>query len=125
MLLRLPVSCSFKSLGSGGEDGLIKSYLREEWFKLVCNVGVLLHTLGLHILLVLPKVVPGNLALAKSQQTCLAMTVALLEVIAFVFSLEAQPLGTLRSSLVQKWWKKTQSGKQLYFRPVYLQTAHV
>lgn len=50
----------------------------------------------------LPKVVPGNLALAKSHQTCLAMTVALLEVIAFVFSLEAQPLGTFRSSLVQK-----------------------
>lgn len=33
--------CSFMSPGSRGEDGLIKSRLTAERFKLVCNVGVL------------------------------------------------------------------------------------
>lgn len=31
---------------SSGEDGLIKSSLTVEWFKLACSAGVLLHTPG-------------------------------------------------------------------------------
>lgn len=67
-----------------------------------------LHTLGLHALPALPVVAPGNSALAKSHQIPLVMTVALLEVMAFVFSLKEQPLGTSRPTLAQ--WKKTVSG---------------
>lgn len=70
-------------------------------------------------------VVPGNLAPAKSHQTPLAMTVTLLEVMAFVFSAEAQPLGTCGSSLIPDRRRKPCSESQLHFRPVHLQTAHV
>jgi len=61
--------CSFVSLSSRGEDGLIQSCLITEWFKLARNAGVLLHTLGSRTLPGLPMVVPGNVALAKSHQT--------------------------------------------------------
>lgn len=105
------------SLGSRGEDELIKSRLVAEQFKLVCNADVSFHALGSHSLSVLPSV-PGNLVLAKSHQTPLAMMVALLDDIVFLFPLEAQPPGTLRSALAWIKWRKPCSESQLH-----LQTA--
>lgn len=66
-------------LGSRGEDGLIKSSLTVEWFKLACNAGVSLHTPGITHLAVLPMVLPGNLPLTKSHQSPLLMINSLLD----------------------------------------------
>lgn len=70
-------------LGSRGEDGLIKSFLTVEWFKLACNVGVLLHTPGITHLASAAHGGTWESGPHKSHQSPLPMINSLLEGIVF------------------------------------------
>lgn len=71
-------------LGSRGEDGLIKSFLTVEWFKLACNVGVLLHSPGITHLASAAHGGTWESGPHKSHQSPLPMINSLLEGIVFL-----------------------------------------